>query len=318
MRRILTYTFITLILMSCRQQQNTITLSDTVSDKIEADSSLVKKNTRAHVIVPYNVKVKDYLNFIDSVCAQIPILSDNKLGSYILVHYNPWLIDSLRNLDYYFQKAKGKFQYDLNIEIILQKGDSLFIPDSLSANAIANQLLSSRIDVNIPEYQLRVIQQTDTVLNFKVRVGQNSKEYMEALGDTLNQRTPIGNGKIINVIKAPVFINFKTGERYVETRRDDGYYTRMPLIPSLEPVINGLRYGKMFHATTNLMTLGKAYSNGCIGMREADAWSLYYYAPIGTPLKIRYDLIIINNKKEKMKLRDIYHLYDQPKQEILR
>ena len=76
----------------------------------------------------------------------------------------------------------------------------------------------------------------------------------------------------------------------------------MPQIPWIETEINGVRNGQMIHPTTNPKTLGKAYSNGCIGTTEADAWIIYYYAPIGTPIEIKYDL----KNEDGKTLIDIY------------
>ena len=80
----------------------------------------------------------------------------------------------------------------------------------------------------------------------------------------------------------------------------------MPVIPWIETEINGIRNGQMIHPTTNPETLGKAYSNGCIGVSESDAWIIYYHAPLNTALQIRYDLIILDEKGEKRELEDIY------------
>jgi L,D-transpeptidase ErfK/SrfK len=52
--------------------------------------------------------------------------------------------------------------------------------------------------------------------------------------------------------------------------------------------------------------LGKAYSNGCIGTSEADAWFVYYYAPLGTAIEIKYNLINADGKT----LKDIYGFSD--------
>ena len=48
--------------------------------------------------------------------------------------------------------------------------------------------------------------------------------------------------------------------------------TKLPQIPFIETEINGIRNGQLIHPTTNPETLNKAYSNGCIGTKEADAW----------------------------------------------
>jgi L,D-transpeptidase ErfK/SrfK len=82
----------------------------------------------------------------------------------------------------------------------------------------------------------------------------------------------------------------------------------MPQIPWLEPAINGQRYGQMIHPTTNPRSLGKPASNGCIGLSEADAWKLYFYAPLGTKVHIRYDLQEINAAGDTIRYEDIYRL----------
>jgi L,D-transpeptidase catalytic domain len=122
-------------------------------------------------------------------------------------------------------------------------------------------------------------------------------------------RTPIGKGEIVKIERIPVYRNPETGERYELTRRDDGRTTKMPIIPSLEPAINGIRPGKVIHATTNPQSLGKAYSHGCIGMTEANAWTIYYSAPLRTKVIYRYDLKIRDIHGDTVRLKDIYHRY---------
>ena len=82
----------------------------------------------------------------------------------------------------------------------------------------------------------------------------------------------------------------------------------MPQIPWIETEINGIRNGQMIHPTTNPKSLGKAYSNGCIGTKEADAWVIYYHAPLGTKVKIRYDLETYEEGMVISVLKDIYEL----------
>ena len=75
----------------------------------------------------------------------------------------------------------------------------------------------------------------------------------------------------------------------------------------METEINGIKNGQLIHPTTNPETLNKAYSNGCIGTKEADAWVIYYYAPIGTKIKIRYDLNDVDSRGKPVILKDIYN-----------
>lgn len=65
--------------------------------------------------------------------------------------------------------------------------------------------------------------------------------------------------------------------------------------------------------------MGKASSNGCIGMREADMWRLYYHAPVGTPIIIRYDLVAINEQGDTSRLPNIYPGFEkmQKRNEII-
>ncbi len=82
----------------------------------------------------------------------------------------------------------------------------------------------------------------------------------------------------------------------------------MPLIPTLEPEINGACYGQLIHPTTNPNTLGKAYSHGCIGTREGDAWRIFFHTRIGTPIEIRYDLTGIDSNGDTLVFPDVYRL----------
>jgi len=163
------------------------------------------------------------------------------------------------------------------------------------------------IDINIPEYTLRVVEGQDTVQCMTIRVGQNKKRFQQVLGRVDDLRTRPGVGSIVRINRTPaLFSDPHTGRKYTETKRDDGRTTRMPLIPWLEPEINGIRLGQMIHPTTNPETLGRAYSNGCIGCTEGEAWRLYYYAPLGTKVVIRYDLVLIGPAGDTTRLPDIY------------
>ena len=74
----------------------------------------------------------------------------------------------------------------------------------------------------------------------------------------------------------------------------------------LKTQINGVRNGQLIHATTNPNTSGKAYSNGCIGTEEGNVWVIYYYAPLGTKITIRYDLTIKNKNDKDSLLVNVY------------
>jgi len=201
---------------------------------------------------------------------------------------------------------KWQFIYDQRDLIILKKCVIVQMPSiELAAKLIGKQTMVT-IDLNIPEFKLRITEAGKTLYTFPVRVGQKEVKYLDMAKRDVDLQTIPGIGKIVRIERFPAFINPVDGKQYKVTKRDDGRYTKMPLVPYIEPEINGLRYGQLIHPTTNPVTLGKAYSNGCIGMNEADTWRLYYYAPVGTKVIFRYDLEIQDKEGKRIKLEDIY------------
>jgi L,D-transpeptidase ErfK/SrfK len=203
--------------------------------------------------------------------------------------------------------AKDSFVYNQKDLIVLRKGCSIKIPDSLESSNIEKEFKSTWIDLNIPEYKLRIYRDSVLLHEFLVRVGRNEKKYLKMAGRVLDLKTKTGSGTIVKHVKNPDYYNPVNGNKYFVTNRDDGRVTKLPQIPFIETEINGIRDGQLIHPTTNQETLGKAYSNGCIGTKEADAWIIYYYAPIGTKIKIRYDLNILDKNGNKQTLKDIYN-----------
>lgn len=264
-----------------------------------------------YVPVTADVPVKRYFHFMDSLVAANDSAGNWPLNEYILVHANPWILDTLKSFDYYTLMERGIFVYDQTQLVVLHAGDSLAIPDSLATLAIVEKLKSTVVDVNIPEFTLRVFQSGDTLLVCPVRVGRDAEEYLAVAKRKVNLRTPIGVGEIVRISREPLYINPRTGKKYEGTHRDDGKYTLMPIIPWIEPSINGIRYGAMIHPTTNPETLGKAYSHGCIGTSEANAWTIYYNAPIGTRVIFRYQLRIASASGDTVELEDVYHMLDK-------
>lgn len=262
--------------------------------------------------VPRDILVKDYFPFLDSVTASYDTLVDYSLTEHLLVWANPWIIDSLVSTDYYQQAARDTFVYDQREMIILQQGSDLRIPNRQEATAIQHRLSSTVLDVNIPEFKLRIYRHDSVLYTFPVRVGRNERKYLETAGREVDLRTPIGKGKIVRIDRDPYFVDPVSGEPFTTTERNDGRRTMMPQIPWLEPEINGIRYGSMIHPTTNPSTLGKAYSNGCVGTPEGAAWIIYYYAPVGTVVNFRYDLEVVDEPEDTLQLKDIYQLINKP------
>ncbi len=252
------------------------------------------------------VRIRSYFSYIDSLVVAYDSLTSYPLSEHLLVRANPWIIDTLANTDYYRMMERDSFVYNQKEIIVLRPRDSIVVPDSLAAVRIIDKMKKTRFDVNIPEFKLRIFQDSLLLYSFPIRVGQHRDRYLK-LGDRITDlRTKSGKGSIVNHVKQPDFYNPVNGKQFYLTKRDDGKTTLMPQIPWIETEINGVRNGQMIHPTTNPKTLEKPYSNGCIGTKEADAWVIYYQAPIGTKLKIRYDLISYEEGTVIAVFKDIY------------
>lgn len=259
------------------------------------------------LVLDRDVRIKGYFAFLDSVIACQDTLLPYPLTEHLLVRANPWLIERLANTDYYRLIERDSFVYDQKAMTILWRGDPLILPGPQTAQELQQRMKNTIIDLNIPTFRLHIIEAGDTLYTFPVRVGRNQKKYLALADAMVDLRTLPGNGRIIRIARYPVFINPSDGKRFTHTRRDDGRTTLMPLIPWIEPEINGQRYGQLIHPTTNPATLNKAYSNGCIGVKEADAWYIYYYAPVGTRVHFYYDLISTSPQGDTVILEDIYN-----------
>lgn len=277
-------------------------------------SSLAQVTSTHHRIrqaikIDNNITIENYFFYLDSLVKKYDSMTTYILTEHLLIRANPWVIDTLRNTDYYRMKARDSFVYDQKKMIALPKDAILIIPDSITAEKLITSFQNTTVDINIPEFKLRIYEGSKMLYEFPIRVGRNEKKYLKMSGKIEDLRTKTGKGHIIGYNYNPRYVNPVNNHEYFVTRRDDDSITKLPLIPFIETEINGLRHGQLIHPTTNPVTLGKAYSNGCIGTKESDAWVIYYYAPIGTPIKIRYDLKAINEKNDTLLLKDIYARY---------
>ena len=308
----ITLCFLVLLVVSCNvnrtisPKNTSIEKSNSVTQKKTEQNIVFKKTKPLQAYVNRDITVGQYFKFMDSLANKNDSLVPYTLSEHILVRANPWIMDTLANTDYYRQMARDSFVYDQRKMIVLKANDSLLIPDADAGQNLIRNIENTWIDVNIPEYKLRIYQDSLLLYTFPIRVGQHRKRYL-AMGDRVTDlRTKTGKGKIVRLERNPSFYNPVTGKRFYVTKRDDKKTTIMPIIPWLETEINGIRNGQMIHPTTNPVSLGKAYSNGCIGVTEADAWIIYYHAPLNTPIQIRYDLTILDDNGEKQELEDIY------------
>jgi L,D-transpeptidase ErfK/SrfK len=293
--------------------------SDEGNLNIENETVQMENLKRSNTILPIEIVVKkdvsirSYFKWMDSVVTEQNKEQNYVIDEYLIVHNNKWIIDTLAHTDYYYLMDKGIFNEDSKGLIALKKGQVLLIPDSTTTQQIKIELNTIYLDLNIPEFRLRIIKNEKEIYSFPVRVGQNGKRYLAMAKGNVDMRTKTGVGKIIRVNKHPTFINPRNNHKYKLTRRDDGKVTQLPAIPWLEPALGGVSHGQLIHPTTNLVTLEKASSNGCIGLRESDAWYIYYYAPLGTKVVFRYDLEATNDEGETIQFKDIYSKYDNTK-----
>jgi len=302
------YTFTILLLaliLSSYQKTNRPFLKADV-DKV-LNQELVNKIKLNKVLINKSITIENYFQFIDSIVKKYDSLTSYKLTEHVLVRANPWIIDTLQNTDYYRRIAKDSFVYNQKKMVALPKGSTLIIPDYALATKIQNAFKNTIIDVNIPEFKLRIYEASKLLYEFKIRVGRDEKVYLEMSGRVQDLKTKTGKGQIVNHVRDPRYINPVNNREYFVTKRDDERVTKLPQIPFIETEVNGIRNGQLIHPTTNAQTLGKAYSNGCIGTNEADAWVIYYYAPVKTKIIIRYDLNVVNKDGDSIVLKDIYH-----------
>lgn len=271
----------------------------------------------AAITIPRDIPVEGYFRYMDSLVTRYDSITPYPLSEYLIVRANPRILDSLENTDYYRCMERGNFVLDQRKMIILRAGDTLYLPGVKYAAALLEKMNNTSLDINIPAFELRIKEGDSTLYTFPVRVGKNKRKFLVMAGGTVDLRTHTGEGSIVRVNRNPVFYDPVTGKQFKFTKRDDGKTTLMPQIPWIEPEINGHRYGQMIHPTTNPSTLGKPASNGCIGTREGDAWRIYYYAPLGTRVVIRYDLTAISAQGDTLRYRDVYDFGKSGKQAAL-
>lgn len=288
-------------------ESSQLSLQDYCSELISYSTLVSSSHNRSNVIViEKNIPIESYFKFLDSVIKTKDSILPYTLTEHILVSANPWIIDTLQNTDYYRRIDKDSFVYNQRKMIALHKGNRLLIPNIVEAQKFITDFQQTHIDINIPEFKLRIYKNSSLIHECLIRVGKNEKKYLEMSGRVQDLRTKTGEGIVFGHDRNPKYFDPVSNYEYFTTKRDDNRRTKLPQIPFIETEINGLRIGQLIHPTTNPITLGKAYSNGCIGTSESDAWLIYYYAPVNTRITIRYDLSVTNKKGEIILLDDIY------------
>ncbi len=227
------------------------------NDKVNYNNKKIifSKNSLNIISVSKNVKVKDYFPYMDSLVNQHNLKANYTITEHILVRANHWIIDTLANTDYYRMIKKDSFVYNQKEMIVLPKGSNISIPDSTATSNILNAMNKTRIAINIPEFKLRIFQDSLLLYEFPIRVGRNEKKYLKMGNRITDLKTIAGNGKIVNYNRYPNYYNPVNGHQYYLTRRGDHKVTKLPQIPFIETEIEGVRNGQLIHPTTNQNTL---------------------------------------------------------------
>ena len=78
---------------------------------IKHSKNISRNHSIKKVEIASNITVEKYFSFLDSIVLQYDSLTPYHLTEHLLIRANPWVIDTLRNTDYYIQKARGFFIY---------------------------------------------------------------------------------------------------------------------------------------------------------------------------------------------------------------
>jgi hypothetical protein len=164
--------------------------------------------------------------------------------------------------------------------------------------------------ISLPAHSLRALSGNyAVVLNVaskKVILYNNglaTKEYPVGVGKALTP-TPLGNFKIVRRIFNPAWVN---------------PYRQSKVVPAgpASPIgqfwlgfaMNKKNQEYGFHATTDLSSIGKASTHGCIRMYPDDVKELFNIVKVGTPVYVIYNPIEVKEFENKLFVRvypDIY------------
>lgn len=165
---------------------------------------------------------------------------------------------------------------------------SLFI---LLCCSISAALAQPEIYINIPQYQLMLVDNGQVIKTYDIAVG------------TPYEPTPIGSFKIFYKEKNPTwFPGAKFNDQTpVPTGPDNPLGTRwMEFHPT---------YG--IHGTNKGWDIQYPVSGGCIRMHDADARELYEVVTIGTPVNISYETIFFMEKPDGLYVRILPDIYQK-------
>ncbi|WNH10624.1 L,D-transpeptidase [Thalassobellus suaedae] len=171
---------------------------------IIVQSSLIKYIS---IVVDKPITIEHYFQFLDSIVNKYDSVTSYKLSEHLLVRANSWIIDTLKNTDYYIMKARDSFIYNQKKMIVIPKGTYITIPDSTTAIKLLNSFKKTTIDINIPEFKLRIYEDLIKLYEFPIRVGRNENKYLKMAGRVLDLKTKTGSGFIVRHVRNPSYYN---------------------------------------------------------------------------------------------------------------
>src|SRR5690554_2549259 len=192
MKNIILLSF-SLILVGC-QNANKVDIEEKSNNNnnieiVETDSLKQEIAKPIEIVVNKDVPIRSYFKWMDGIVADYNQAHNYEVDEYIIVHNNKWIIDTLAHTDYYYLMDRGIFNEDSQSLLALTKNQVLVIPDSIQTQNIKAQLCNTSLELNIPEFRLRIIQNEKEIYKFPVRVGQTGKRYMAMAKATVDMRT---------------------------------------------------------------------------------------------------------------------------------
>jgi len=162
---------------------------------------------------------------------------------------------------------------------------------------------SQRIVVNLPSYNLQLLEDEKSVLSLPCRIGKKATP------------TPIGKGKILKKRDSIIF-RYLSGPKRGQIinwsyLNPEDRTIRMPYeeMRGMDFEVNGQMTDPVIHSTTDYWTVGAAVSHGCIGLKIKDMLKLYNSCN-DNPLpdfETTYQTMFLDEEKENVRVcYDVY------------
>lgn len=195
-----------LFLYSCNNGGSIATENPGILNETSSTDTLLDQPPFDTVILGFDVNIGCFFEYMDTLVKRYDSLVPYTISEHLIVWANPWIIDTLEGTDYYRMKEKGIFVYDQQALYVLKEGDTIFIPNGEKANRLLEEQKQIVIDLNIPEFTLRILSGNDTLYTFPIRVGQNKSRFLAMSNRQTDLRTAIGVGTIVRINKDPRYI----------------------------------------------------------------------------------------------------------------